>query len=443
MHNSMRRFGALTMACLAAFGVLVAPAQAQLARTRFSTVPLISQQAINPNFYVNNFQTLRQATFNTAVVGNALAQVPPWVLGYNPFPNPIANYGTITGPSYGGYGAGYGMPGTTGYGLSSSGYGASLSTSGYGSPSSGYGGGYGASYDMNPYTGYLTGAAALTGANANYQKTIQDARLVHEQAKGSHAETRRKILEEATYERTEWFKRYDLNVVYQRDQAGDLDRARHDPPLTEILSGQALNSLLTHLEKQQGKGEQESIVPLTEDMLQSINVSGQETRGNPGLLKCNGRLQWPLSLTASEFADSRERLSTRLADAVNTAKNSNLVPVSNIKDIRGELNSLHRVLGANVSEMSPSQYIEAKRFLNQLQGAVKALEDPGVANYFNQRWVPQGKNVAELVKYMSDRGLVFAPAVPGDTDAYRALYRALQAFDAGVVAAGSSNGRYP
>jgi hypothetical protein len=51
--------------------------------------------------------------------------------------------------------------------------------------------------------------------------------------------------------------------------------------------------------------------------------------------------------------------------------------------------------------------------------------------------------VAELIKYMSDKGLIFAPAVPGDADSYRMLYRALQAFDAGMasVASSGSGGR--
>jgi hypothetical protein len=436
MLISIRRFGAVVVACLAALGPQSPLAQAQLMQSRVSTIPFVSQQAINPNVYVNPFQTLGQAAFNTAVMGNALAQVPPWALGYNPYPNPVANYGSMVLPSYGGYGAGYGAMGTAGYGANSG-------TAGNGYSSSGYGSGYGYSYDINPYHGYLTGAASVTNANANYQKIIQEARLLREQATRSHMDTRRKILEEAEYERAEWFKRYDPNVVYQRDQDWDLDRARHDPPLTEILSGRALNTLLTYLEKQQGKGQRGPNVPISQDVLRGINVSGQDTRANPGLLKFDGRLQWPLCLTGSDFSDSRERLDLLLVDAVNSAKNSNPVPAGKLKDIRVELNRLNQVLLATLSDRSPSEYVEARRFLNQVEDAVKALEDPNVANYFNQNWVPRGKNVAELVKHLSDNGLVFAPAVPGDSDAYRALYRALQAFEAGMDMAVSSNGRYP
>ena len=41
--------------------------------------------------------------------------------------------------------------------------------------------------------------------------------------------------------------------------------------------------------------------------------------------------------------------------------------------------------------------------------------------------------MAELVKFMTDEGLWFAPAAPGDESAYLALYHALAAFDAGMT----------
>jgi hypothetical protein len=418
MSISMRPLGAVAAACLAALGPAGAPAQAPMAGT--------------------------QAAFSTAVAGGALAQVPPWAFGYNPYPNPIANYGTIRPSSYGGDGASYGDS-SAGYGASpgTTGYGAYPGPTGSGYRSSGYGGGSGSSYDTGGYTGYLTGAAAVTTATASYQKVIQEARLLQHQANRSSFAMRRKIHEEALSERAEWFKRNDPNVVYQQDKARDLDRARHDPPLTEILSGQALNALLAHLEKQQGKGLSGVSVPLQQDVLRGINVSGQATRANPGLLKSDGRLQWPVSLAAPQFADGHERLGTLLADAVNDARSSRPVPAGRLKEIRAELSRLNHVLVATAGDLSPSQYVEARRYLHQVEDAVKALEDPRVANYVNGSSVPRCKTVVELVQYMSDRGLVFAPAVAGDADAYRALYSALRAFDAGVDQAASGNGRYP
>jgi hypothetical protein len=293
----------------------------------------------------------------------------------------------------------------------------------------------------NPYYGYLKGVADVTTANAQYWKTIQEGRLLREQSYRSALETRRKIIEEADWERGEWLKRIDPETNRQREQEVALDRARHDPPLTEILSARALNDLFRHLSKQQGKGERGPNVPLDQDLLKGVNLTGQDTRANVGLLKDDGKLQWPLSLEGSEFADGRERMSKLIADAVNVVKFNNPVEPGRLKDMRAELGRLNAALLNDINEMSPSQYIEAKRYLNLLEDAVRALEDPKVSNYFNQNWSAKGKNVAELVKYMSERGLRFAPAVPGDADSYRALYHALQAFDAGMTAVASSTNR--
>jgi hypothetical protein len=317
----------------------------------------------------------------------------------------------------------------------------------YGYPPPGYGYGaylfpYGAGYYpllTNPYTGYLTGSADITTANANYHKTIQEARLLREQANRSALDTRRKFLEQAQWERAEWLKRHDPEVVRQQGQTWELDRARHNPPLVDILSGRALNTLLTHVAKQQSRGERGPRIPLSEDVLKGINLSTGETRANAGLLKYDGRLQWPLPLEGHEFDASREHVGKLLVAAVNQAKNAEPVDAGKIQDLRVELGRMNDVLVDNVSGtsrsqdiLSPSEYIEATRYLNLLGTAVKALEDPNAANYFNQTWAARGSSVAELVKFMTDKGLLFAPAVPGDADCYRALYRAVQDFDAGM-----------
>jgi hypothetical protein len=319
---------------------------------------------------------------------------------------------------------------------------ASLAAGGYGANGSGWPYWWDASW-ANPYYGYLKGVADVTTANAQYWKTIVEARLLREQSYRSQLETRHKMIEEADWERGEWLKRIDPETNRQRDQQVALDRARHDPPLTEVLSARALNDLFQYIASQQGKGERGPNVPLDQDLLKGVNLTGQDSRANIGLLKDDGKLQWPLSLEGSEFADSRERLSKLIADAVNVAKFGNAVDPGKLKDMKAELGRLNASLQNDITEMSPAQYIEARRYLNLLEDAVRALEDPKVGNYFNQNWVAKGKNVAELVKYMSDKGLRFAPAVPGDADAYRALYHALQSFDAGMTTVASGSVRGP
>jgi hypothetical protein len=106
----MRRFfvpAAFTAAL--AFGLADAsPVRAQAPRNRPLTVPSVAAQSVNPNPLIAPGLTLQQYAYNTKVMGRALATVPPYALGYNPYP-PVINYG----PAYGAYAnpyAAYGNP---------------------------------------------------------------------------------------------------------------------------------------------------------------------------------------------------------------------------------------------------------------------------------------------------------------------------------------------
>jgi hypothetical protein len=94
-----------------------------------------------------------------------------------------------------------------------------------------------------------------------------------------------------------------------------------------------------------------------------------------------------------------------------------------------------------VSALSPDHYVEARRYVRLLGNTITALKDRNVINHINGAWTPQGKNVAELVQFMRDKGLWFAPATPSDEPAYTALYYALAQFDAGMPRSTPSDSR--
>jgi hypothetical protein len=300
-----------------------------------------------------------------------------------------------------------------------------------------YGLGGANSYGMSPYGyytipdlagGYLRGIADVTTANAKYQVTIQQARIAQVQADNAKLDLRRRISDEARYER---MRMANPEQVRLAERTATLDQARHDPPANEVWSGRALNALLGHAADQFGKGIRGPNVPLDADQLKGINVT-TGTGGSVGILKDEGKLLWPLSLDGADFAEARKRVSRDLPEVVRQVKFNNPVDAATLKDLRADLRRLNEALARNAENLSPSQYIEARRYLSYLDDAFKALQDPNVAHYFTRKWNAQGKTVAELVKHMSDEGLRFAPATPGDEAAYQALHRALTSYDAGL-----------
>jgi hypothetical protein len=96
----MRRF-LLAAVALLALGLAAPLAHAQVIRTS-RIVPGVgvvrgnmrvpgTGGTLNPYNYYDPYGYARQAAFNTRLYGRAMAQVPPYALGYNPYP-PVINY---------------------------------------------------------------------------------------------------------------------------------------------------------------------------------------------------------------------------------------------------------------------------------------------------------------------------------------------------------------
>jgi hypothetical protein len=376
--------------------------------------------------------------------------VPNPGLNPNPYVNPAAGLGRFATASAinaagGPFGTSLGFPGLGSGALAASyanpalGYGSLLNGGGLGYGGFGQAGGWGwgTQWMMNPYEGYLSGAASVTTANAQYQLTIQQAKLLRQEYIRSTLQTRRAVIEEYEYERAHW---PDPEKIRQDEIRRELETARFSPPLNDVWSGRSHNALLRHLIEQQGRGAKGPTIPLNEDTLKSINLTAGDTRGNIGLLKDGSGLQWPQPLQGEAFKTAREDFNRRLKDALETVRLGNNPEPNTISDLDADVRRLNEALDGSIGLLSPDQYTEASRYLHLLRDTVTALKDPKVVNYFNGRWAAKAKDVATLVKYMSEQGLRFAPATPKDEPAYLALYHALAAFDAGMPPVTSSGG---
>src|SRR5688572_8211813 len=102
MSYSMKRFAWLAFAGLAILGAMAAPAHAQRgSRQPMIRGPIVTPYPVNPNGFTGAFPTAQQQLFNARVVGRAYRSIPPYALGYNPYPSPIINTAPIVPyPSY-------------------------------------------------------------------------------------------------------------------------------------------------------------------------------------------------------------------------------------------------------------------------------------------------------------------------------------------------------
>jgi len=457
MSASTKRTAWLAFTGLAILGALAAPANAQRGgRQPMVRGPVVVPYPVNPNGFTGAFPTGQQQLYNARVVGRSIAAIPPYAYGYNPYPSPIVNTGPVY-PSTPYYPASpYATLSTTPYAAASP-YGGTLSTSPYGgygggggyslSTTGGYadtpygGGGYGGGYGYgagygNSAQGSLSGLASYTQSQGNWQIQVQQARQLNEQVKMAQIDRARKQIQ---FE--QWRESMKMTAPKMREQeaAADLDRARNDPPAMDVWSGKSLNELLRSIKKV-GKDNLKNgpQIDLSDVNLDSVNLMPQGGQANVGMLKSTDKdgklaIHWPQAFEGDAFAKTVERMTRNLGEAVGNLRKKQKVDPTTLKDLRNDYEALNKELArtASTDALTPSQSIEARRFLRQLDQAIRALSDPNASRYFDD-WKAKGKTVQELTAFLIDSGLEFAPATPGDEAAYSALYQALRAYERGL-----------
>ena len=291
---------------------------------------------------------------------------------------------------------------------------ASLSTSPYA--------GYAASYGESEIGGAMRGTADIVAAQGRWLASLQQADLIKEQGRSAQLLTRREAFDEYFYE-----GRHTPTFEEERERFAqmDLERSLNDPPLGEISSGQALNTMLVAFRKQSKGAESATAVPLDAGVLRHINLAAGRTR--VGILKDEGRLSWPMVLRGDRFKSERDLLNSLAPEAIYQAVNGH-VDAGTLKAMASSIQRLRRELTSKISELTASEFIDAKRFLAELDDGTKALGRPDADRLFTGKYAAQGGTVAELINYMLAQGLTFAPAVAGDVASYTALHRALVAY---------------
>ncbi len=289
--------------------------------------------------------------------------------------------------------------------------------------------GYFSSY-YDPFGGYFRGVGDLVGAYGRYGIDNNTARLLNQQVEQEKIRTRRMIQDQRRYEQS---LLPTAEEIRERDRQIALRRAMNDPPLPDILSATALNTLLQNIQRSVSQGGSGPAVPLDAAMLERIHVTSG-TGGSVAAFRNGNRLQWPLALRDEPFDADRDKFQMLVQDVLRQVEGDN-VRASTVREMTAAIDSMERTLNAQARNMDMLQIIEVRRYLGELRDGTRALGNPSAPNYFNKRWRAQGRDVAELVQHMTREGLSFAPAVAGDEGAYRSLHQAMVAFNYGATQA--------
>ena len=278
----------------------------------------------------------------------------------------------------------------------------------------------------DPNAGYLSGTADVI-VQAQFVVGKKQDDLMGEQVRQAKMDARRTNVDEYLYERSVPRTPEDER---ERLRVENVRRTRNSPPPSEIWSGKALNQLLLGIQQQHALKMLGPDVPISQEVLSHLNLTRGSASGNVAVLRDEGRLHWPAVLEADDFEAERESLE-RLARQAYQQAAAGSVEEDTRQALNEAVGKLERSLKRAVNEVTPEDYMQAKRYVRELRGAVKALRNPDVVSQVTRKWASRGNNVTDLVKLMTRDGLKFAPAIQGDEDAYVTLHQALaDYFDA-------------
>ncbi len=280
--------------------------------------------------------------------------------------------------------------------------------------------GYGSVYPNGPgYNAgaYLQGSASVMQASGEVMVQQEQARVTREQANQAKIDTKRKAFDEMLYEKANT-PSYVEELT--REQANILTRLMNFPVKSEITDGKTLNVMLPFVADLSSRGSMGPPVPISQSMVNQLNIASSGA-SSVGMLRDGGQVDWPLGLQGK----NQKSLDKLLPQAYNAAASGKLTPKL-MKEIRTEMKTMRETLRKQCQndEIETSSYLQAVEYYNALELSINALERPDAKKQLAGAYSPRARNVQELVDFMSDNGLKFAPATPGSENAYQVTHDA-------------------
>ncbi len=285
----------------------------------------------------------------------------------------------------------------------------------------------------NPYSNPAIGAGFTLMGGADMLRAYGDvltkqekARIMRQEYYQTRLETRKKAFDLDRYIKDNtptW------NQQQEKLMKAVLFRIQTASNPAEIVEGRSLNFLLDDVDKHFNKATVTEIA-LEPDVLKQLNVKPAGTNNSSlGILRDSGKLQWPAALVKMLPAEVRNDIE---AKARVLAQNAAKPDLNAAADFQGQISRAREQLLKKANDFDTTPYMDAKRFLSDLDHARLAIERGNAgAQLQYQAMVRKGEihNVHELVSAMVKNGWRFAPALLSDEAAYRATHSALAAYD--------------
>jgi len=278
------------------------------------------------------------------------------------------------------------------------------------------------------YGGWIVQPTSYWGQDdiSRQQATIQ-GKFQYQDLELRRLQMKRAAFDEMRYEK---MNTPPPEVEREEQRLDRLARARNTPPLDEISSGQALNELLTDIQRIRARdGIAGPSIPVDQDTVKHINVTTTgDNSGSNQFFKPGNFPEWPNAFLSDDFAEYKKRIIADLNDLAQAQLKGKLDPAKAV-NARRLTEGLKTKLFEIRTQVSFNDYVAALEFLSKLNDTIALLSKPGAKNYLDGTYAAQGKSIGELVTHMISKGLKFAPATVGFEPYYSGLYQLLVTYD--------------
>lgn len=202
------------------------------------------------------------------------------------------------------------------------------------------------------------------------------------------------------------------------------------PSATDVWTGKALDAWLVRLDGKIAPVGSDPEPPLDRKLLEAISLAWADTTGNGArYLRSPEKLAWPSTLNNVPPKKGRDRWVELVRRAAKEARKGR-PSAEALRDLVAVHKLLLDDLNSRSDDLTPSQFIEARRFLNYRKADLDLLKQARLGELLALADDVAGKRrtVPELVKLFRDKKLRFARCMPDDEKAYSALYQAMADF---------------
>lgn len=196
----------------------------------------------------------------------------------------------------------------------------------------------------------------------------------------------------------------------------------------EVASGEALNELLKEIVRVTNKGASGPSAYIPSLLLDDIRFAGSSAADLLNFARLAGSLPFPAAFDDPTLSGLRDELDKDFAAAAIAVQAGKVPESGKVAKLEVTFQRLQDAAGPVVKNLPFEEATAARRFLNRMASAIRAMKGNAANGLIDPKWAAEGLTVADLVKHMTRHKLLFGPAPRGNEEAYISMHRNLATY---------------